>query len=72
MPITVEGTYKNGQIVLKEKPESVMKAKVTVVFDEETTEKKYAPTKRPFGLAKGKIHLSDDFNEPLEDLKEYM
>ena len=25
-----------------------------------------------FGCAKGKIHLSADFDEPLEDLKEYM
>ncbi len=72
MPSTIEGAYENGQIVLKEKPEGVTKAKVAVVFDEEFTEKKYAPTKRSFGLAKGKIHLSDDFDEPLEDLKDYM
>ena len=25
-----------------------------------------------FGCAKGKIHLSVDFDEPLEDFKEYM
>ena len=25
-----------------------------------------------FGCAKGKIHLSADFDEPLEDFKEYM
>ena len=32
--------------------------------------------KRPFsemkGIFKGKIWMSDDFNEPLEDMKEYM
>ena len=28
------------------------------------------PLKR--GSAKGKVHMSDDFNEPLEDFKEYM
>lgn len=30
------------------------------------------PQKRIFGLAKGKIHLAPDFDEPLEDFKEYM
>jgi len=29
------------------------------------------PKKRQFGFAKGKISLSPDFNEPLEDFKEY-
>ncbi|MEO0835196.1 MAG: type II toxin-antitoxin system prevent-host-death family antitoxin [Cyanobacteria bacterium J06642_3] len=28
------------------------------------------PLKR--GSAKGKVHMSDDFDEPLEDFKEYM
>jgi antitoxin (DNA-binding transcriptional repressor) of toxin-antitoxin stability system len=28
--------------------------------------------KRQFGSAKGLIHISDDFDEPLEDFKEYM
>lgn len=27
---------------------------------------------RQFGFAKGKIHISDDFDEPLEDFKGYM
>jgi hypothetical protein len=30
-----------------------------------------APKKRIFGLAKGKIHLAPDFDEPLEDFREY-
>jgi len=32
-------------------------------------EKKIVPT---FGSLKGKIHLSPDFDEPLEDFKDYM
>ena len=28
--------------------------------------------KRPLGLLKGKIHIPDDFDEPLEDFKDYM
>ncbi|AXE17982.1 DUF2281 domain-containing protein [Runella rosea] len=30
------------------------------------------PKKRQFGVFKGKITMSDDFDEPLEDFKEYM
>jgi len=30
------------------------------------------PNLRPLGKFKGKIHMSDDFDEPLEDFKEYM
>ena len=32
---------------------------------------KFKP-KRRLGTAKGKIKISDDFDEPLEDFKEYM
>lgn len=28
--------------------------------------------KRPLGLLKGKIHIPDDFDDPLEDFKDYM
>ncbi len=34
--------------------------------------KKSAIKKRTFGSLKGKIHLTDDFDNPLEDFKEYM
>ncbi len=30
------------------------------------------PKKRQVGVFKGKITMSDDFDEPLEDFKEYM
>lgn len=72
MLTTIEGTYENGQIVLKEKPKDIAKAEVIVVFTDMITEKKYAPTKRPFGISKGAFTLSDDFDEPLDDLKDYM
>lgn len=35
-------------------------------------EKKEPKPKRPLGLAKGLIEMSDDFDEPLDDFKEYM
>lgn len=37
---------------------------------EKSSQKKKAVPK--FGSAKGKIRMSDDFDEPLEDFKEYM
>ncbi|MBQ7158189.1 MAG: DUF2281 domain-containing protein [Treponema sp.] len=36
---------------------------------EQTSQKK---PKRQFGLLKGQIWMSDDFDAPLEDFKEYM
>ena len=30
------------------------------------------PQKRTLGFAKGKLWMSNDFDEPLEDMKEYM
>lgn len=35
-------------------------------------EKEESMPKRPLGLAKGLIEMSDDFDEPLDDFKEYM
>ncbi|GHB67586.1 hypothetical protein [Persicitalea jodogahamensis] len=43
--LIIEGTCKNGQIVLNEKPKNLTKAKVVVVFEEDHAEKKYAPKK---------------------------
>ncbi len=34
--------------------------------------KKEKPIKRTLGLAKGRIVISDDFDQPLADFKEYM
>lgn len=28
--------------------------------------------KRPFGILKGKIKMAEDFDEPMEDFKDYM
>ncbi len=72
MLTTIEGTYENGQIVLKERPKNIAKAEVIVVFTEKIAEKKDNTTKRPFGISKGAFILSDDFDEPLDDLKDYL
>jgi hypothetical protein len=37
-----------------------------------TTQEKVAERRKGFGSWKGKIHIADDFDAPLEDFKDYM
>ena len=68
MLTTIKGTYNNGQIVLDEAPPTETESKVMVTFLEEFQ----TPQKRRLGSLKGKIGIPDNFNEPLDDLKDYM
>ena len=70
MLVTVKGIYENGKITLSEKPPVEKKTEVMVTFIDET--KHDRPTKRIAGILSGKIIMSEDFDDPLEDLKEYM
>lgn len=70
MLTTIKGIYDNGQIIPDELPSIKNKSKVVVTFLEETPSTPIQ--KRPFGSLKGKIGIPDDFNEPLDDLKDYM
>jgi hypothetical protein len=66
---TVKGIYENGQVILEE-PLDTGRAKVIVTVIEELES---APRKpRKAGSMRGKIWIADDFNEPLDDLKDYM
>jgi len=60
-----------------EQPISVKgKHEVIITFIEPINTNKEQLKKRPIselrGLLKGKIWMSDDFNEPLEEMQEYM
>ncbi|MDQ6761686.1 MAG: DUF2281 domain-containing protein [Bacteroidota bacterium] len=70
MLTTIKGIYDNGQIVLEEIPPTKKKSKVVVTFLEEIESSSLQT--RPFGSLKGKIGIPDNFNEPLDDLKDYM
>ena len=72
MLTTIKGIYDNGQIVLDEVPPTKNRSKVVVTFLEEIESSSSPAKKRPFGSLKGKIGIPDNFNEPLDDLKEYM
>lgn len=69
MLTTIEATYENGQIIWDEQPLVNEKRKVLVTFLEED---RLQPKKRQAGSLKGKIHVPDDFNAPLDDLKDYI
>ena len=74
MYTAIKGTYENGKVILEESPPTQQKTKVLVMFlaDEE---------KPPIILHKGVrlgslvgqgYNIPNDFNEPLDDLREYM
>lgn len=69
MLATVKGYYEKGKIVLEEKAPVQSKTDVIVTF---LTEEKPQFSKRIPGAFKGKLTLPDDFNEALDDLKDYM
>ncbi|MFD2573474.1 DUF2281 domain-containing protein [Spirosoma soli] len=72
MLATVTGTYENGQITLDEDlPVKTSKAKIIVTLVEEIEEESDKPKRIP-GIMKGSFWIADDFNEPIDDLKDYM
>ena len=71
MLTTIKGFYDHGQIILEETPPVESKTEVMVTF---LTEEKSVtqPVKRKLGGLEGLVPLPEDFNEPLDDLKDYM
>ena len=71
MLTTIKGIYENGEIKLEEKPDINKPMQVIVTFMEEVKEGEKKPLKAGFG--KGTFtYISPDFDEPLDDLKDYM
>jgi len=71
MLTTIKGIYSDGKIILNEDPPVKTKADVIVTFlTNENAENKQVKRK-PGGL-EGKVTLPEDFNDPLDDLKDYM
>jgi hypothetical protein len=71
MLTTIKGYYDHGQIILHEPPPVKTKTEVMVTFlTEEKTEKEQP--KRKLGGLEGKVTIPSNFNEPLDDLKDYM
>jgi Protein of unknown function (DUF2281) len=70
MLTTIKGYYDHGQIVLEETPPIKTKTEVMVTFL--TNKAVGKPIKRKLGGLEGKVNLPEDFNEPLDNLKDYM
>jgi len=70
-----EGYIENGKFYPIDQIIRVPERKraIITVLDEPVCEEK-KPVRPPFafGCMKGKVWMSDDFDEPLEDFKEYM
>jgi hypothetical protein len=76
MYTAIKGTLINGQVIFEEPPPITQNMSVVVILMEEKP--KPAPARQPgsllkLGASQGKTYkLPDDFNDPLEDLQEYM
>lgn len=70
MLTAIKGYYEKGQIIMKE--DAPVKSKTDVIITFLTEDSENTKGKRIPGGLKGKVTLPDDFNEPLDDLKDYM
>lgn len=66
-PVHVRARF-DGQVLVTETP---IGAPAGTMFHLRTTEETRPNPKPTFGSAKGKIHMTDDFDDPLEDFAEY-
>ena len=71
MLTTIQGYYEKGRIILKEEAPVTEKTDVMVTFLTERNKDDNNKKRIPGGL-KGKVSIPDDFNDPIDDLKDYM
>ena len=71
MLTTIKGYYEQGQIILKEESPVKTKTDVIITFMVEENQNNGNQKRMP-GALKGKVSIPDNFNEPIEDLKDYM
>ena len=72
MLTTIEGIYDNGVVRFTENPTAHKRTKVLVTFLEDESLITPLAKKRKAGGLTGQIWMADDFNEPLDDLNDYM
>ena len=73
MLTTIKGVYDNGTITFAENPPVKTRSEVIVTFlTDKETEQTSGKNQIRFGGLEGKIIIPDDFDEPLDDLKDYM
>ncbi|GAB3893780.1 DUF2281 domain-containing protein [Spirosoma agri] len=67
MLTSIRGTYEDGQITLDEQPPVTRKARVIVTILDEV-----AKPVIQFGRMKDNFWMTDTFNDPIDDLNDYM
>ncbi|MCQ8118283.1 DUF2281 domain-containing protein [Methylomonas rosea] len=76
MYTAIKGTYENGQVIFEETPPTNKNMKVLIIFLEEAeaplTQRQPGNLNRLGSLQGNGYSIPDDFNDPLDDLKEYM
>lgn len=79
MYTAVKGTFENGRVTLEEPAPTLEKTKVVVMFlPEENGSSSFSGIRemgslKRLGETKGKTYsIPDDFNDPIDDLKDYM
>ena len=72
MLTAIKGIYDNGKIILTEEPRDKTKTEVIVTFLKEEKQKSTSKKQSRLGGMEGIIIVPDNFDEPLDDLKEYM
>ncbi|WP_232563457.1 hypothetical protein [Spirosoma oryzicola] len=70
----IEGIYENGNLTLTELPPTMKKSKVVVLFMEEQEWQKTSGDHKgvKLGSLAGQYSIPDNFNDPLDDLSDYM
>ncbi|MCF0065514.1 hypothetical protein MUK70_23900 [Dyadobacter chenwenxiniae] len=77
MYTAVKGIYENGVLKFTETPPSVEKSEVVILFMDKQEESEF-PGKKPKpgvvlgSLANKGLKIPDDFNNPLDDLNDYI
>ena len=67
-PELVARAKRGEDVIITERDQPVVKF---VAIEQDTTAVPTKRRRRP-GSAKGLVHISDDFDEPLEDFRDYM
>jgi hypothetical protein len=75
MYTAVNGIYEDGQLILTERPPTTRKTKVVVLFLDEKPSVdplEVSPKGVRLGSLEGKYSIPENFNDPLDDLIDYM
>lgn len=77
MYTAVKGIYENGVLKFTETPPSIEKSEVVILFMDEQNENEFSEKKAKSGVVLGSLankgfEIPDNFNNPIDDLNDYM